>query len=261
MQTRQFGDGTPEVVVVGGIHGDEPCGPAAIRRVIEAHPDVNRPVEFIVANDRAIDADERYLEADLNRSFPGNPDGVHEERLAARLWERVSDCVALSLHSTRSTARPFAITGEIRDAHRPIYRGLPLDTLVVSGDCPEGALSDHPNVIDVECGLQGAPETVETAVEVVWAFLSATGVVDASTTPTPVEIYRIFGEEPKHGEAEVFADNFEPVNRGEVYATDAAGDRVATEKFWPVLMSADGYRDRLGYRGKYEGRLAPLPER
>uniref|UniRef100_UPI000ABCAF2C succinylglutamate desuccinylase/aspartoacylase domain-containing protein n=1 Tax=Haloferax profundi TaxID=1544718 RepID=UPI000ABCAF2C len=83
MRIYELGDGTPEVSVVGSIHGDEPCGARAIERFVAEDPDVERPVKLIVANEEALDADVRYLDEDLNRAFPGDPHAEnHERRLA-----------------------------------------------------------------------------------------------------------------------------------------------------------------------------------
>ena len=44
MRIYELGDGTPEVAVVGSIHGDEPCGAVAIARLVAEDPPVRRPV-------------------------------------------------------------------------------------------------------------------------------------------------------------------------------------------------------------------------
>ena len=74
MDVYELGEGEPEVAVVGAIHGDEPCGARAIRRLLDADPEFERPVRLIVANEAALDAGVRYLDADLNRGCPGDPE-------------------------------------------------------------------------------------------------------------------------------------------------------------------------------------------
>ena len=59
MRIYELGEGTPEVAVVGGIHGDEPCGPLAIRRLLAAEPAVERPLKLIIANEPALEAGQR----------------------------------------------------------------------------------------------------------------------------------------------------------------------------------------------------------
>ena len=254
VQVIDIGDGDPRVAVVGGIHGDEPCGPAAIRQVLAGELDVDQPVRFIIANEKAADQDVRYVDCDLNRAFPGNPESdAHEERLAARLLDRVGDCeYVLSLHSTRSTAEPFALAELNPDEDiLDVVRQLPV-TKLVECEAGRGTLVEYGNAVDVECGRQGSDSAVDNAVEVVQAFLRATGVVSMgdSEVTSPVERFRLDAPIPKPGEVEVVAENFERVDAGEVYARSPDGDLRAGEAFYPVLMSADGYADILGYRAE-----------
>ncbi|ELY57694.1 M14 family metallopeptidase [Natronolimnohabitans innermongolicus] len=97
----------PEVVVVAGVHGDERSGIRAVNRLREADLDLQRGVAFVLANPEAIEAGERYLDSDLNRVFPGDPDGDREERIAARHCVRSGACIATSVtrvHPNRRVA-------------------------------------------------------------------------------------------------------------------------------------------------------------
>jgi N-alpha-acetyl-L-2,4-diaminobutyrate deacetylase len=77
----------PTVLVVGGVHGDEPEGQvAALRLARETRPeDVNG--QLIVVPCASPDASRAYTRlwpggANFNRSFPGSPDGTPDEQLA-----------------------------------------------------------------------------------------------------------------------------------------------------------------------------------
>ena len=73
------GTGEAEMVVIGGVHGDERSGIRAVRRLREADLGFRRVVVFVLTNPAAIDANERYHDADLNRVFPGDTNGNREE--------------------------------------------------------------------------------------------------------------------------------------------------------------------------------------
>lgn len=85
----------PCLVAVAGIHGDEADGIMALMDLWgELAPDdvTGRLVLVPVANLPAFQADQRRSpldDLDLNRLFPGNPDGSPSERLAAVLFEEV----------------------------------------------------------------------------------------------------------------------------------------------------------------------------
>ena len=85
----EVGEGSPETLVTAGIHGDEgPWGAWAIRKMLEGATldDLQGTLRIVpVTNPLAMEADARCSpldDLDLNRAFPGNPDGSHTERLA-----------------------------------------------------------------------------------------------------------------------------------------------------------------------------------
>ena len=250
--------------MVAAIHGDEPCGVRAIERLLDDPPAVERPVKFVVANERALDRTVRYVDEDLNRAFPGDPDAdTHEGRLAAEVADEIRDCTVLSLHSTQSYADPFALVDRVGDLARSICPFLPVSVLVETGEESGGRLIEYPDVLEVECGLQGSDRAADNGVELIRGFLRATDVLaeDAPTTPESatdeVVVYRLGPPVPKTvaDEYEVFATNFEEVAAGETFA--AADDRpvVADESFYPVLLSAYGYENVFGYRADRVGVL------
>jgi predicted deacylase len=90
----QVGNGKPTALVTAGIHGDEgPWGAWAIYKLLEqtSHDDLVGMLRIVpVTNPLAMEADARCAPLDvldLNRVFPGNPNGSHTERLAAILSE------------------------------------------------------------------------------------------------------------------------------------------------------------------------------
>ncbi|UPV74663.1 succinylglutamate desuccinylase/aspartoacylase family protein [Halorussus limi] len=263
MRIEQLGEGTPEIAVVAAIHGDEPCGVRAIERLLATSPAVERPVKFVIANEEALDRGVRYVEEDLNRAFPGDPDAdTHEGRLAAALAQEVRDCTTLSLHSTQSYAEPFALVDTVDAVARSICPYLPVSVLVETEVESDGRLIEYPHVLEVECGLQGSDEAADNAVDLVYGFLEATGALPddepvAGYDRGEVEVFRLGRPVPKDGgdRFEVFAENFERVAAGERFAAVDGRELVADEPFYPVLMSAYGYENVFGYRGERIGVL------
>jgi succinylglutamate desuccinylase len=263
MRIEQLGEGTPEIAVVAAIHGDEPCGVRAVECVLAESPAVERPVKFVVANEAALEQGTRYVEEDLNRAFPGDPDAdTHERRLAADLAREIRDCTTLSLHSTQSYAEPFALVDTVDAVARSVCPYLPVSVVVETEAQSEGRLIEYPHVVEAECGLQGSEQAAENGYELIRGFLRATGaLVDdepvAGDDRDEVVVYRLGKPIPKDAadEYEVFADNFEQVPAGEAFA--AADDRelVADEAFVPVLMSPYGYENVFGYRAERVGVL------
>ena len=266
MEIHDLGDGDPEVAVVGGIHGDEPCGPRAVERLLDADLEVERPVRLIVANEAALAAGDRYLDADLNRAFPGNPDGAaHEVRLAADLIDALDGCTTLAIHSTQSYAEPFAVVDSMDEVTRAVAPHLPVDAVIQTDAFTEGRLIEHPHTLEVEAGLQGSDSAADNAYWLSRAFLAATGAISAPGADgvldaggrEDVAVFRLRERIPKPvaDSYEVFAHNFERVAAGERFAAADGEPLLADEPFYPVLLSSNGYRDQFGYVADRVGTL------
>ncbi len=270
MRIHVLGDGTPEVAVVAAIHGDEPCGAHAVERLVAEAPAVDRPVKLVVANEEALADGVRYLDEDLNRVFPGDPDAdSHEGRLAYDLRREIRGCTTLALHSTQSYAEPFALVNAVDAVTRGLVPHLPVDAVVETDEFTNGRLIENTHTIEVECGLQGSDAAAENAYWLTRAFLAGAGAVPAPTAEEreesaaaltgreDVPVFRLEERIPKPEaeEYEVFVANFERVPEGERFAAADGEPLVADEPFYPVLLSAYGYRNVFGYAADRVGAL------
>lgn len=259
MRTYTLGDGPPEVAVVGGIHGDEPCGVRAVERLVADPPPVERPVKLVVANERAIETGVRYVDTDLNRAFDDAPDG-HEARLARGLAAEIRGLTTLSLHSTQSYADPIAILNGATGTARDVVSRLPVSAVVdVSG--PEGrpfAIEATP-LVEAECGLQGSDEAADSAERLSRAFLAATGALSPPPESRSLPAFRLGDpvSKPPAERYEVHAENFRRVEPGETFASADGRSLVADEPFYPVLFSAEGYEEIFGYVAERAGEVGP----
>jgi predicted deacylase len=257
MQVTKLGEGRAEVAVVGGIHGDEPCGIRAVERVLREAPTVRRPVKLIVANEKAAERGVRYVEEDLNRAFPGYPNGeTHEKRLAYELAHELEGCRTLALHSTQSHAEPFAVVDGVDDLARTVCPRLPVASVVETGRFVEGRIFNAvPDTVEVECGLQGTEDAAANGYLLVLSFLTAMGVLPGVAVAKDTPVFRLVRRIPKGTarEYEVFVENFQRVDGGETYAAVDGDTVVADEQFYPVLMSSNGYEDVFGYAAERVG--------
>jgi predicted deacylase len=254
MRVAQLGEGRPEIAIVGSIHGDEPCGARAIERLLIENPVLERPVKLVIANERALELGVRYVDADLNRAFDdgGNPRD-HEYGLARRLAEELAGCTVLSIHSTQSHPEPFGIVNADANGAGEIVWRLPIEALVeVSENEGRPFAIEAASLMEVETGYQQSPEASANAYRAARAFLRATGALPGNREPRDVPTFSLGDpiEKPAATRYEVFAENFARVEAGEVFA--AADDREfrADAPFYPVLFSANGYRDIFGYTGQ-----------
>ena len=252
-----LGSGEPELTVVGGIHGDEPSGIRAIRRVIEAEPDLERPVQFVVANPPAAAAHRRSLDTDMNRVFPGEADAAaRERRLAAELTEVVAGTTVLSIHATHSSVEPLAFVSGSHPVAQAIAARLPIEHVVNHDPVVDGAFTSCKRVVSVEAGRQLTADATRNAARIVQAFLRLTEALPDSPTTGDPACYTLIDEVEKPAEADnprLTVDNFDRVESGETYARAADVEFVADRPFFPILMSESGYDDIFGYKGEKAG--------
>lgn len=254
------GPGEPEVIVVGGVHGDETGGVKAVRRLRQADLDWQRGVALVLANPQAIDAGTRYVTSDLNRVFPGNEQGNYEERLAATLCSYIEDRITLSLHGTRSSPTPFALVNQEQTRELELASTLPIPHVVDYAGSRYGSITLCGPTVEIEVGAQGTEEAAVAAEQQARAFLRRVGALPGEPPQGTPDFYRM-GEpipKPEGTEYEVFVDNFEPVADGDVFAAVDGEELVAESTFVPILVSADGYPDIFGYHGEKVADTIPL---
>ena len=267
--------GGARVAIVGGIHGDEPAGVRIVERLAaelapldpsDGEGEDGGVVRLILANERAIEAETRYTDADLNRAFPGDADSDEYERaLAPRLVAELEGFDAvLALHTSHSAPPPFAIFSDLTESVRRTVTGLPVDHVVDAGGLRSTTLdSVIPHTVSIEVGRQGSEEAVEFGHGACRAFLRVHGAL-ADEPPTFSETVVVKGSEevPKGaGEPRVHFANFEPIPEGAVFAEDDVyTHRVEEPGVVPFLASEDGYDDIFGMYGRVIGVLKPPGE-
>lgn len=267
MRTVERGSGAPRIAVVGGIHGDEPAGEQIVEHLIDNLTVDRGTVQLVIANERALAADERYTDTDLNRAFPGDTESdQYETALAARLVEVLEGADAvLAIHTSKSAPPPFAIFSDLTDSVRRSVTGMPVEYVLDSRSLRSTTLdSVVPHAVSLEAGHQGSQGAVDFGLEATEAFLRAHGVL-GDEPPEFTEVTLVEGHEevPKGGgRPEVNYRNFERMEVGSVFARDdEVVHEVEREGLVPVLASEDGYDDIFGIYGTIEGTIDPPADR
>ncbi len=90
--------------VIACVHGNELFGLEVIKMLKGSR------IKTIIANNKAVKVKKRFIDKDLNRSFPGNKHSIHyEERRAHELMNEIKCNKVIDLHSSTSNTPPFAI--------------------------------------------------------------------------------------------------------------------------------------------------------
>jgi predicted deacylase len=200
-----IGSGDTVVVIVAGIHGNEPAGLEAAARVLD---DLRAPgialsarVVVVAGNVRGLAVSERYAVRDLNRGWSeaqlarlrAQPfSALHAEDLEQRELADTIDAITagharvvlVDCHTTSAPGVPFVLYGNKPEA-RAFVAGFPIPVISGIVDKVEGVLSEFASsrghvAFSVEGGQHDAPEARDALEAIIWLTLKNAGVVDGA---------------------------------------------------------------------------------
>jgi len=198
----------PTLVLIGAVHGNEPAGVRAARRIADAigagvTPLLRGELVALIGNMPAFESDDpavRYLDHDLNRAFTRerlerarglpSPERTTEEVEALELLETLDEIATnargpvhlIDLHTTSAPSVPFSVLGDALP-NRTLALALGLPIVLGLEEELAGVLSDFTSEelgfvsLLVEGGQHDLPASVDTLEGVVWAALHEIGCV------------------------------------------------------------------------------------
>ncbi|MHC4134273.1 MAG: M14 family metallopeptidase [Planctomycetota bacterium] len=237
----------PTIVVCGGLHGNEPAGALAARRVLERlereRPPLRGELLAVAGNLAALAAGRRYLAVDLNRVWQpdhlhsvrnGGPRNPEEEELRALLevFDGLNEdgpLILLDLHTTSGESPPFTITSDTL-RNRRIAFALPPTVILGLEETVDGTLLEYVTerghtAVVVEAGQHDAPASVAIHEAVIWMGLTTAGAL------TPREV-RDFA-----------------AHRARLHDASRDLPRVVELRHCHPVDENDGFRMEPGYRG------------
>lgn len=266
----------PTLVVVGAIHGNEPCGPAALERVLadlagREHL-VAGELVALVGNRQALSRGVRYVDRDLNRAWTrerlqllrsrhsldsARAEDVEQleldEALEAAFARSQGPTFVLDLHSTSGEGAPFVV---LSDNLQNRAWAVSLQAPVVLGieEELEGTLlsylSDRGHItLGFEGGQHDAKRTIDHAETAVWIALEAIGLLERGAVARPQRLGRLLEQavrglpravEVRYRHAITAADGFVMRPHYKSFQAVAEGEILADDRVGPVLCPADG---------------------
>jgi predicted deacylase len=199
----------PTLLCVTGIHGNEPAGVHAVRRVLLALADRREQMSgrlvALAGNVAALEAGRRFVDRDLNRAWtatrladlrrPDRTSGAVEDREQVELLEAIEGVLggadeavyALDLHTTSGPGGLFsAFTDSL--PQRAFASAFPLPMIFGLEELVDGTLlnllSEHGVVaITVETGQHDEPASIDRAEAAIWIGLVAAGLFAEHALP------------------------------------------------------------------------------
>lgn len=209
----------PTLIVIGGIHGNEPAGVHACQRVAEtfAHYDVDLCGEFLAlaGNTQALAREVRYVDVDLNRHWittdnnggqpphatePPHAEPPHtgllvEDVERMELLDTIDAAVArargevfcIDLHTTSGGGLPFATIGDTL-RNRQFALRCPVPLVLGLEEQLQGTLLEYINglghvTMGFEAGRHDDEASVDNHEALIWHALVAAGLIRPSNVP------------------------------------------------------------------------------
>ena len=246
----------PRLVIFGAVHGNEVCGPIAIRRVMDELDSgqlnlARGQLHFVpIANPRAHAEGKRFIERNLNRYFlPDENPTTYEARLTNILCSIIGNTdYFIDIHSTTAGGVTFAsVSGDVPEENRlaaamgaeiMVYgwqkaylaSGRPEPDPKESSGTTAYARSRGAKGVLLECGQHQDPKSIEVAYQAIRRALRTIGLVDAggetqAAQPTVIRVASVVfrGE---GGELAENWTNFAQVKAGQKLAQMSDGSVI-----------------------------------
>lgn len=262
--THGSDDGGPLVVCVGGIHGNEPSGVAALERIISRlearQPAFHGRLIAVAGNLPALRADRRFIDRDLNRGWnvrrvsavierPATSEDLEQAALLAVLVPVIraatDDVYLLDLHTTSSTSPPFVTLSDTLETRAFAARlGLPL---VLGIEEEIDALVDYLSgfgavAVGIEAGRHDDPTSIDIHEAALWLALAVAGCLAEDSDIADFEACRRRLAEARRDLPGVF----EVIYRRAITPIDAFRMTPGFDNFTPVKAGEIVAHDILG---------------
>jgi len=278
------------LIVVAGLHGNEPAGILAAQRVLARveREQLLRAGEVVAlaGNLPALALQKRYLARDLNRVWldaPAEEDSESRQRteleaaIHAVIAARRGRVIVLDLHTSSAAGVPFAVFGDTL-AQRDFAGGLPIPAVLGLNEILDGAMCQFWAQRDclclaVEGGQHQAADTISNLEAVILLCLHRAAMLDSRAQRWIAEaraqldrqrsgLPRLLEVLERHGITDADRFQMEPgfrnidvVKRGQLLARDCRGELRARKDGLVILPLYQGRGDD----GYFWGRaISPL---
>lgn len=253
----------PRVMVNICSHGNETIG-FDIQSMCQNLYIKNGSLIFNIGNPEAVKTGKRFIDSDLNRSFPGKIDGTHEEQIAFQMMRYIAlfDYV-IDIHSTVSGMENCLI---VEDDSAEIQQMISVcnncDTVLhmtaTTGSSIFTACRQQKPVIPglaFEYG-DNSTTTMERTYEDLLNVFSVIGLTESKVInksfkiPTQFDCYQVLAKEI--GDIPLASiKNYELVKKGDIVGHTKEGVPIsAAADFYPVLFGETNYTTIFGFMAK-----------
>jgi len=236
-------------------HGNERIGLEVVKEIEKLNIDKNILIVQI-ANERAFELQKRFIDQDLNRSFPGKKYGNHEQKLAYKISPIIKSAdIVIDIHSTKSELKDAVIVTKIDMATKKCIKAIqPKYVLVMNATRDIALISQAKIGLAFEYGKDNDLIALKKIVMDIKKLFYHCGLINIklSKSKTITQYFDIVSEvaKPKGHKLLKKIKNYKIVCSGEIFATNGKHQLIAEEDFYPILFGDKDYENIFGFKGK-----------
>lgn len=246
----------PSVCIVGCLHGDEIIG----KKVIEALGKLEIKkgnILTIIANPQALLHKKRYIDQDLNRSFPGDVNGNAEQKIASRLLNIIKGYdLVVDIHATNSNIDNLAIITKLNKGTKAALKFLPIQKIAIVKQKVFGGheLISHCRVgISLEYGPDKSGHNYKLALQHVIKLLIGLGMVAGTKKYYRNKIlYTVSGRYTvdKKFQQNATLNDFKLIKKGQIIGHMQKNIIKSDKTFYPLFLGKGHYEETLALVAK-----------
>ena len=236
-------------------HGDEKIGLKVAKEIEKLN--INKNILSVqIANKKAFEIHKRFIDQDLNRSFPGKKFGNHEQKLAYKLLPIIKSAdIVIDIHSTTSNLKNTLIVEKFNKKTIKYIKVIQPKYVLVMNATKNNALISQAKIgIAFEYGKDNDPNTLKKIVADIKKLFKHLGLINIriSKRKNTTKYFNVFSKVHKPKEYKLLKKikNYKLIYKGETFARRGNKYLIAEEDFYPILFRERNYKDYFGFRGK-----------
>ena len=253
----------PVVFINGCTHGHERIG-ARIVKELEKITAQRGVIITNIANERAYDLGVPFTESDLNRSFPGDPEGAYEEVLAYYINPIVKEAdIVIDIHSTETTCAGHDSAVILTKLDVPTLEIIemiqPPRVLIMKHTEHNALISGAKIGLGFEYGKDKDESTFKHVLNDIKKILKSLNIIahenynneQTNADSLNTEFYEVT-DTVKKPEGFILSDevnNFTHIEKDTVLAKKGEESIIAEDDFYPILFGRNRYKDIFGFKG------------
>jgi len=251
-----IGGGKPIIAIIGTVHGDEVIGKKIIDQ-LKTLKIKKGTLITIIGNDKALKRKKRFIDQDLNRSFPGKKNGNHEEKLAYNIKKIISKVdFLIDIHSTTTDVKSLAIITKFNKSILKLINYLnPKRVALMKNSFSKPSLTYYCKAgISLEYGKDKSKLVYKNSLNDILLILKKLEMIDVNLKKkkNKTDFYKISGSVKKNSGFILNKDisNFNRIREGDIIATKGKKKIKAKKDFYPILFGDKAYKDIFGFSAK-----------